>query len=145
MKKAVCLFSGGMDSTVCLYFACREGFAPVAVSFDYGQRHEKEISSARQITAALQIPLHVIRLEFPWKGSSLLQHDDKVPHGRNPEQMPKKIPTTYVPARNAIFLSLAFSCAEAEKAEVIFFGPTRLITAATPIAGKNLSRRSRRP
>ena len=132
MKKAVCLFSGGMDSTVCLYFACREGFAPVAVSFDYGQRHEKEISSARQITAALQIPLHVIRLEFPWKGSSLLQHDDKVPHGRNPEQMPKKIPTTYVPARNAIFLSLAFSCAEAEKAEVIFFGANAIDYSGYP-------------
>ena len=114
MKKAVCLFSGGMDSAVCLYFARREGYEVVALSFDYGQRHKKEVEAAHRLTHDLQVPHHLIRFKLPWKGSVLLERDGQMPQYRDPERMPKSIPSTYVPARNSIFLSFAFSCAEAE-------------------------------
>lgn len=132
MKKAICLLSGGMDSAVTLYFSRREGYEPVALSFLYGQRHEREIDAARQLAQGLQIPHHIARIELPWKGSSLLEHDQKIPHGRNPDQMPRAIPSTYVPARNSIFLSAAFSCAEAEKAGVVFFGANALDYSGYP-------------
>lgn len=132
MKKAICLLSGGMDSAVCLYFARREGYDVTALSFDYGQRHGKEIEAAQRITRAVQIPLQVVAFRLPWKGSSLLDESGKVPHGRNPAQMAKKIPSTYVPARNSVFLSLAFSCAEAEKAEAVFFGANALDFSGYP-------------
>jgi 7-cyano-7-deazaguanine synthase len=132
MKKAICLFSGGMDSAVCLFFARREGYETVALSFDYGQRHGKEVVAANLLTHDLQVPQHVIRFKLPWKGSSLLERDGRIPQGRDPERMPKKVPTTYVPARNSIFLSFAFSCAEAEGAEAIFFGANALDYSGYP-------------
>ncbi len=132
MKKAICLLSGGMDSAVTLYFARREGYIPVALSFDYGQRHEKEVEAAHKIAHALDASQHVIRFKLPWKGSSLLEHDGKVPHGRDPEHISREIPSTYVPARNSIFLAFAFSCAEAEKAEAVFFGANALDFSGYP-------------
>ena len=132
MKKAICLLSGGMDSAVCLYFARREGYELVALSFQYGQRHKKELEAARCLASGIEAPHHVVRLDLPWKGSSLLEKSDKVPHGRNLELMGKVIPSTYVPARNAIFLAAAFSCAEAEKAEAIFFGANALDYSGYP-------------
>ncbi len=132
MKKAVCLFSGGMDSAVCLYYARREGYEVVALSFDYGQRHEKEVEAAHRLTHDLQIPQHVIRFKLPWKGSSLLERDGAMPQYRDPERMSRTIPSTYVPARNSIFLSFAFSCAEAENAEAIFFGANALDYSGYP-------------
>lgn len=132
MKKAVCLLSGGMDSAVCLYFARREGYEPVALTFDYGQRHKKEIEAAHRLAQGVQAPQHVIRFKLPWKGSSLLVRDGKIPHGRNLEKMSVTIPSTYVPARNSIFLSMAFSCAEVERAKVIFFGANALDFSGYP-------------
>lgn len=132
MKKAVCLFSGGMDSAVCLYCARNEGYDAVALSFDYGQRHEKEVEAAHRLTHDLGVPHHVIRFKLPWKGSALLERDGKLPEYRDPEKMPKTIPATYVPARNSIFLSFAFSCAEAEEAEAIFFGANVLDYSGYP-------------
>ena len=132
MKKAVCLFSGGMDSAVCLYAARNEGYEVTALSFDYGQRHEKEVEAAHSLTQALRIPQHVIRFKLPWKGSALLERDGKIPESRDPDKMPKAIPSTYVPTRNSIFLSFAFSCAEAEKAEAIFFGANAIDYSGYP-------------
>ncbi|MFA5160303.1 MAG: 7-cyano-7-deazaguanine synthase QueC [Candidatus Omnitrophota bacterium] len=132
MKKAVCLLSGGMDSAVCLYFARREGYEPVALSFDYGQRHKKEIQAAHRLAHGVDASQHVIRFKLPWKGSSLLEHNGKIPHGRSPERMSAAIPSTYVPARNSIFLSMAFSCAEAEGAKAIFFGANALDFSGYP-------------
>ena len=132
MKKAVCLFSGGMDSAVCLYVARSEGYDLTALSFDYGQRHEKEVEAAHSLTQALHIPQHVVRFKLPWKGSALLERDSKMPQSRDPGKMPQKIPSTYVPTRNSIFLSFAFSCAEAEKAEAIFFGANALDYSGYP-------------
>ncbi|OQA54895.1 MAG: 7-cyano-7-deazaguanine synthase [Candidatus Omnitrophica bacterium ADurb.Bin277] len=132
MKKAVCLLSGGMDSAVTLYFAKRDGFEPVALSFDYGQRHEKEVAAAARIAEGLKVPHSVVRIRLPWRGSALLDEAAKLPHGRNAERMSKTIPSTYVPARNSVFLALAFSCAEAEKAEAVFFGANALDYSGYP-------------
>jgi 7-cyano-7-deazaguanine synthase len=132
MKKAVCLFSGGMDSAVCLYVARHEGYEAIALSFDYGQRHEKEVEVAHRLTCSIHVPQHVIRFKLPWKGSSLLERNGGIPQFRDPERMPKTIPSTYVPARNSIFLSFAFSCAEAESAEAIFFGANALDYSGYP-------------
>ena len=116
-KKAVVLLSGGLDSATTLYFAKEKGFNCACLVFDYGQRHRKEISAARKIAKAARCPVKIIKLDFPWKGSSLLDKGIKIPARRDSE-----IPSTYVPARNIIFLSFALSYAETIGAQAIFIG-----------------------
>lgn len=122
IEKAVCLLSGGLDSTTCLYDAGRKGLEVHALTISYGQLHEKEIECARQITTGLGIPHHVISVSMPWKGSALLDSAIPLPIGRQESEMGKEIPATYVPARNSIFLSFAASWAEVLGAGAIFFG-----------------------
>ncbi len=118
-KKAVVLFSGGLDSTTLLYDARSKGYEVYALVFDYGQRHCKEIAIARRIAKAAKIPVKVVKISMPWKGSSLLDKKLKIPQ----EGVQKGvIPSTYVPARNIIFLSFAASYAEAIGAKAIFIG-----------------------
>jgi 7-cyano-7-deazaguanine synthase len=131
MKKAVCLFSGGMDSAVCLFVARREGYEVTALSFDYGQRHEKEVEAAHSLTHALQIPQHVIGSSFPGRGVRFLSPTAKCRSSAIRKDAAKD-PSTYVPTRNSIFLSFAFSCAESEKAEAIFFGANVLDYSGYP-------------
>ena len=132
MKKAICLFSGGLDSTVSLYVACSEGYSPVALSIEYGQRHLREISAARVLTGRLKIPHYFSTVSMPWKGSALLDSKIKLPKDRDEKMMSEEIPVTYVPGRNSVFLSLAMSCAEAEKADAIFFGANVLDYSGYP-------------
>lgn len=132
MKKAVCLLSGGLDSSVCLYVARSEGYAPIALSIEYGQRHFREISSARALTKALGIPHFFSTLGMPWKGSALLDPTAKLPTNRDEGTMSGEIPVTYVPGRNSVFLSMALSCAEAENAEAIFIGANALDYSGYP-------------
>lgn len=132
MKKAICLLSGGLDSTVCLYVARSEGYAPVALSIEYGQRHFREISAARALTKALVVPHFFAALSMPWKGSALLDTKIKLPKGREEEAMSREIPVTYVPGRNSVFLSMALSCAEIENADVIFIGVNALDYSGYP-------------
>lgn len=115
-KKAVVLLSGGIDSATCLYLAKREGFTPHCLSFDYGQRHLREIESAKKIARRAGAKFLVCKINLPWKGSSLIEPGRKIP-GRS-----RGIPSTYVPARNIIFLSFALSCAEAIRAKAVFIG-----------------------
>ncbi|MBI3306913.1 MAG: 7-cyano-7-deazaguanine synthase QueC [Candidatus Omnitrophica bacterium] len=122
MKSAVCLLSGGLDSTTALYYAKQEGYRVHALTIHYGQLHDKEIESARQIAAELNIPHEIISISMPWKGSALLDSNIPVPTGRKESEMTKEIPSTYVPARNSIFLSFAASWAEVLGAKAIFFG-----------------------
>ncbi len=122
MKKAVCLLSGGLDSTVSLYVARSEGYEAIALSIEYGQRHFREISAARALTKALIIPHYFAALSMPWKGSALLDLKIRLPKDREEETMSKEIPATYVPGRNSVFLSMAMSCAETSNAEAIFIG-----------------------
>ena len=132
MKKAICLLSGGLDSTVSLYVARSEGYSPVALSIDYGQRHSREISAARALTQLLAIPHFFSTLNMPWQGSALLDRKIKLPKNRDEKTMSEEIPVTYVPGRNSVFLSLAVSCVEAEKAEAIFIGANVLDYSGYP-------------
>jgi 7-cyano-7-deazaguanine synthase len=118
-KKAVVLLSGGLDSAVTLYFARKHGFKCFCIIFDYGQRHSREIDSAKKIASAASYPYKIIKFKLAWGGSSLLDKKSKIPHSKD---RLNSIPSTYVPARNIIFLSLALSYAEAIKAEAIFIG-----------------------
>src|SRR3989338_2900104 len=107
MKKAIVLLSGGLDSATTLYFAKARGFDCSCLIFNYGQRHKKEIESAKKIAQAAGCPYEIIKIGLPWKGSSLLDKNINLPGRRT-----GKIPSTYVPARNIIFLSFALSFAE---------------------------------
>lgn len=122
MRKAICLLSGGMDSAVCLYVARSEGYKPIALSIHYGQRHDREVSAAKAIARVLRVKHYCTSFFLPWKGSSLLDENQRIPRHHDVAQISKKIPNTYVPARNSVFLSLAMSCAETENAKAIFIG-----------------------
>ncbi len=123
-KKAVVLLSGGLDSAVTLYFARSKGWQAHCLVFDYGQRHWVEIKSARRIAQSANCLYKIIKINLPWKGSSLLDKDINIPKPahRLTGTPANRIPSTYVPGRNIIFLSFALSFAEAIKAEAIFIG-----------------------
>ncbi len=132
MKNAVCLLSGGLDSAVCLYVAQSEGYAPVALSFRYGQRHERELIAARRLCKDLNIRHFVLPFQLPWQGSALLDKTQELPQDRSLEEIPNEIPATYVPARNSIFLAMAMSCAEAFGANAVFIGANALDYSGYP-------------
>jgi 7-cyano-7-deazaguanine synthase len=119
-KKAIVLFSGGLDSTTCLALAKSQGFFCYALTFSYGQKHKAEIRQARKIAKQYKVIEHKV-LDLPLDeigGSSLVDVDIKVPDYNG---MPD-IPNTYVPARNTIFLSFALAWAEVTEAYDIFIG-----------------------
>lgn len=128
-KKAVVLLSGGLDSTTTLYIARRQGYNITCLIFDYGQRHEREIEAAKRIAGG---PYKIIRFKLPWGGSSLLDRKMKIPRGRSLRDIQSGIPSTYVPARNTLFLAFAISCAEAIGAEKIFIGANCLDFSGYP-------------
>ncbi len=119
-KQAIVLLSGGLDSATTLYYALKQGFGCFCLIFDYGQRHRKEIISAKKIAKSAGCEFEVVKVSLPWKGSSLLDKNINIP--QTDSNRAKGIPSTYVPARNIIFLSFALSCAEAISAEAIFIG-----------------------
>ena len=119
MKPAVCLLSGGLDSTTSFAYAKREGFACHALSFDYGQRHRIELDAARKVAQALGALRHlIIPIDLRAFGGSALTDDIAVPKDADSAG----IPVTYVPARNTIFLSLALAWAEVLACSDIFIG-----------------------
>lgn len=122
MKKAIVLLSGGLDSAVTAALARREGFALHALTFDYGQRHAREMDCARLVAAALGVAEHVIeKLDLRIFGGSALTADLSVPK-RGTDAPAQGIPITYVPARNTIFLAVALAFAESRGARDIFLG-----------------------
>jgi 7-cyano-7-deazaguanine synthase len=128
MKAAVILLSGGLDSMVCAGLAREQGFALVALTIDYNQRHRIEIESARVIAAELTERHIVLPLDLRAFGGSALTSDVAVPK----EGVGPGIPVTYVPARNTIFLSLALGLAEASGARDIFIGVNALDYSGYP-------------
>jgi len=122
-RKAICLLSGGLDSSTCLAVARRSQFACYTLSFDYGQRHSVELHAARRIAASLGAEEHrVVPIDLRVFGGSALTSGIEVPKGRAAEEMSHGIPVTYVPARNTIFLSFALAWAEVLGASDIFLG-----------------------
>jgi 7-cyano-7-deazaguanine synthase len=122
-KSAIVLLSGGLDSAATLYHAKGQGYKICALSFDYGQRHKKELGFARKLSYINKVRISILKIKFPWKGSSLLDKDIVLPKGRIGR---KEIPDTYVPARNIVFLSFAASYAEAIGASKIFIGANQI-------------------
>ena len=122
-KKAICLLSGGLDSSTCLALAKREGYECYALSFDYGQRHRIELDAAAKVAKAAQVNAHrVAKIDLRAFGASALTAEIDVPKHSSVDQMEAGIPITYVPARNTIFLSYALAWAEVLEASDIFIG-----------------------
>src|SRR6266545_3070838 len=133
MDRAVCLLSGGLDSSTCLALARREGYQCYALSFDYGQRHRIELQAAARIAANLGAARHELaRIDLRLFGNSALTDDIAVPKGRHPGEMAVGIPITYVPARNTIFLSFALAWAEVLETGHIFIGVNALDYSGYP-------------
>lgn len=132
-KKAVCLLSGGLDSSTCLALARRDGYDCYALSFDYGQRHKIELEAAARVAAAIGVERHMIaKLGLDTFGGSALTADIAVPKGRAADEMAHGIPITYVPARNTIFLSYALAWAEVLESSDIFIGVNALDYSGYP-------------
>ena len=122
-KRAVILLSGGLDSAVTLFFAKSKGYDCRCLNFDYGQRHKIEMAMAKRLARQAGAGFETVKLSLPWGGSSLLDKNIAMPSGRTPKAIKSSgIPSTYVPARNTIFLSIAASYAEAIGADAIFIG-----------------------
>jgi 7-cyano-7-deazaguanine synthase len=128
-KKAVILYSGGLDSTTCLAIARAEGYAPYAISFSYGQRHSVELDLAKKHAKKAGAVEHLV-VDFDYRkvGGSALTSNIAVPK----EGVGSAIPVTYVPARNTIFLSFALGWAEVLGAFDIFIGVNALDYSGYP-------------
>src|SRR5215510_13263660 len=126
VRKAIVLLSGGLDSTTTLAIARQQGFELYALTFRYGQRHEAEIGAARTIANRFGVARHiVIDIDLRAMGGSALTSDAPVPKGRDLSSA-TDIPSTYVPARNTIFLSYALGWAEVLEADDVFIGVNAL-------------------
>lgn len=131
---AIALLSGGLDSCVAAAIAKARGFDLAAVSFDYGQRHVRELRAAADVARALGAVRHdTIRVDLArLGGSALTDRAIAVPKDRDEEAMGADIPATYVPARNTIFLSYALAAAEVTGARAIFIGANALDYSGYP-------------
>ncbi|MEA2084192.1 MAG: 7-cyano-7-deazaguanine synthase QueC [Thermodesulfobacteriota bacterium] len=122
-RNSVILFSGGLDSTTVLSIAMAEGYQCNCISFLYGQQHYIEVEKAEVLAARIGVCKHlVLNLELEKIGGSALTGDLPLPTGRSFDEMKSSIPSSYVPARNSIFLSYALSWAEVLGARDIFIG-----------------------
>lgn len=134
MVKAVILLSGGLDSSTVLYQAKADGYECYAISFDYQQRHRKELEAARAIASSADVQEHqVVNFDLrQWGGSALTDNALDLPEHRSLAEMSENIPLTYVPARNTIFLSFGLSYAEALNAERVYLGVNALDYSGYP-------------
>ena len=131
MKRAVVLLSGGLDSYTTAAIAKHEGFEVYALTIRYGQRHEREIESARAVAKALGAARHLeLSIDLRSIGGSALTSDAAVPRDR--DLSGTDIPSTYVPARNTIFLALALAWAEVLHASNLFIGVNALDYSGYP-------------
>lgn len=122
-KRAVCLLSGGLDSCVTAYIAQQQGYTCYALTFMYGQMHTKEIECAKHIALHLNVTEHLVfALDLKRFGGSALVDPEQIIPQKNYDDIGTSIPSTYVPARNTIFLSIAIAWAETLHADSIFIG-----------------------
>jgi len=126
MKKVIVLLSGGIDSSTTLYIARHQGYKPFCLIFDYHQRHRREIKSAKKIAQSIRADYKLIKISLPEGESSLLNPNIPLKSEK------KKIPLTYVPARNIIFLSYAVSYAESSETSAIFIGANQIDYSGYP-------------
>ncbi len=127
---ALVLFSGGLDSTTCLYYALQKHKKVVVVSFDYSQRHKIEIRKAKKISSLLKVPHQIVKINPAiFRNTSLVNKEIKVPKNFSSTQ---KIPNTYVPGRNILFLSYATSIAEGLGLNEIYIGVNALDYSGYP-------------
>ena len=129
-KKAVIVFSGGLDSTTCLALAQQQNFECTALTFDYGQHHHAELQAARDIARYSAVADHrIVTLNIgQFGGSALTDHNIAISDFENSQA----IPVTYVPARNTVFLSIALGLAEAIGAYDIFIGVSAIDYSGYP-------------
>jgi 7-cyano-7-deazaguanine synthase len=132
VRKAVVLLSGGLDSATVLYWAIANGWRPLGLLFDYGQRHRRELASARALCRRPRVPFHTVIFRLPWKGSTLLAPAASLPTPKRPSGIGRSVPSTYVPARNTIFLSFGLSYAEAVGADAVMIGANALDYSGYP-------------
>ncbi len=130
-RRAVCLLSGGLDSSTCLALARREGYECWALSFDYGQRHRVELEAARRVAEHFGAAGHRV-VALPAFSHSALTGDAPVPKHASAAGIGVGIPVTYVPARNTVFLAVALAWAEVLEASDIFIGVNALDYSGYP-------------
>ena len=120
-KRAVIIYSGGLDSTTLLYWIISQGYEVSALSIEYGQKHKKEIEFAKAHCKKLGIPHRIINLDSlnPIFNKSSLIGSDKIPDGTYAEE---NMSSTVVANRNMIFLSIAIADAISEDADTVFYG-----------------------
>ncbi|WP_115071364.1 7-cyano-7-deazaguanine synthase QueC [Synechococcus sp. UW179B] len=118
---AIALLSGGLDSATAAALAMKAGFRVIGLSFDYGQRHRRELDAAVNIANALNLAEHrTIKVDLAmWGGSSLTDHAQTLPTNG---VEPGIIPSTYVPGRNTVFIAIGLSLAEARGADRLVLG-----------------------
>ena len=132
-KKAIVLLSGGLDSATTLAIAQSQGFSAFALSFSYGQRHTVELEFAQLQAESRGVVRHmVVPIDLRLFGGSALTDDIAVPKHRSMHEIGQKIPVTYVPARNTIFLSFALAYAESIGSNDIFLGVNALDYSGYP-------------
>jgi 7-cyano-7-deazaguanine synthase len=131
--KAIVLLSGGMDSATTAAIALDRGFDVHALTFRYGQRHQAELEAARRVADRLGIRRHVVLdIDLRAFGGSALTGNLAVPKDTPVEEIGQRIPVTYVPARNTVFLSFALGWAEVLGASDIFLGANALDYSGYP-------------
>jgi 7-cyano-7-deazaguanine synthase len=130
--KVVSLLSGGLDSTTVTAYAISKHLEVYPLTFWYGQRHKKELKSAKKVTDFYNLPLKIIRLDLQAIGGSALTSDLPVPEHSSIKDLSANIPITYVPARNTIFLSYALGFAEVLGAKKIFIGANAIDYSGYP-------------
>lgn len=120
-SRAVVLLSGGLDSATVAAIAQHQGYEVLALSFDYGQRHSRELLAAQELVVSLDLARHyIVHLDLAqWGGSSLTDSQQPLPQNGLDTHC---IPSTYVPGRNTIFIALGLSLAEAQGATAVFLG-----------------------
>lgn len=134
MMKAVILLSGGLDSSTVIYQARADGCECYAVSFDYQQRHQRELQSAMLVAKSVGVVQHqIVNFDLRlWGGSALTDNAIALPQDRSLGEMSENIPVTYVPARNTIFLSFALGYAETIGAQRVYIGVNALDYSGYP-------------